>query len=335
MRTLATAAAMAVAITGLAGGASAQKLEKVEFFLNWVPGGDHAPYYFARKTKRYEAVGIDLDIQPGKGSAVAIQRGAAGASPLVLADMGAALIARGKGAETVAVMNVYANSPQGLYWLKSSGIKTVKDLAGKKIGNPPGDAARVVFPALARNAGIDPASVTWVNIDANGKLAALKSKAIDATTSFYNIHHIFERELGDDMGFLAWRDVGVNPYGNSILANAKFLAANPKLVENFVKVTQKAFADCVADPKPCVEALVEANGALRFDNEMTNWGLVTVLMSDEVSRTVALGWHDDTRMAADYDLAAIYFKLDKPFDVKTTYTNAFLDKSIKMTQPKK
>ncbi|BBK33702.1 NitT/TauT family transport system substrate-binding protein [Stella humosa] len=334
MRTLATAAAVAVAMTGLAGGASAQKLEKVEFFLNWVPGGDHAPYYFARKMKRYEAVGIDLDIQPGKGSAVAIQRGAAGASPLVLADMGAALIARGKGAETVAVMNVYANSPQGLYWLKSSGIKSAKDLAGKKIGNPPGDAARVVFPALAKNAGIDPASVTWVNIDANGKLAALKSKAIDATTSFYNIHHIFQRELGDDMGFLAWRDVGVNPYGNSVLVNAKFLAANKKLVADFVGVSQKAFADCVADPKPCVEALVEANGALKFDNEMTNWELVTVLMSDQTSRSVALGWHDDTRMAADYDLAATYFKLDKAFDVKTVYTNEFLDKSIKMTQPK-
>ncbi|MCC7272863.1 MAG: ABC transporter substrate-binding protein [Alphaproteobacteria bacterium] len=328
------AAAAAVALAGFAAPAGAQKLEKIELFLNWVPGGDHAPYYYARKMKRYEAVGIDLDIQPGKGSAVAIQRAAAGASQLGLADMGAALIARGKGAETVAVMNVYANSPQGLYWLKSSGIRSAKDLAGKKIGNPPGDAARVVFPALAKAVGIDPASVTWVNIDANAKLAALKSKAIDATTSFYNIHHIFQRELGDDMGFLPWREAGVNPYGNSILANARFFAEKKPLVAAFTKVTQKAFADCVADPRPCVEALVEANGALKLDNEMVNWSLVTVLMSDEISRSVALGWHDDKRMAADYELAATYFKLDQAFDVKTVYTNEFLDKSIKMTQPK-
>src|SRR5690606_41810087 len=109
MRTFATAAAMAVALAGFAGGASAQKLEKVEFFLNWVPGGDHAPYYFARKMKRYEAVGIDLDIQPGKGSAVAIQRGAAGASPLVLADLGVALRARGQGAHHRAVATGVGN----------------------------------------------------------------------------------------------------------------------------------------------------------------------------------------------------------------------------------
>jgi NitT/TauT family transport system substrate-binding protein len=45
---------------------------------------------------------------------------------------------------------------------------------------------------------------------------------------------------------------------------------------------------------------------------------------------VALGWHDDARMKADYELVRDYVGVDKPFDVKTTYTNAFLDKSIKM-----
>ena len=52
------------------------------------------------------------------------------------------LLFRGKGADLVGMMNVYANSPQGFYWLKSSGITGVRDLAGKKIGNPAGDGAR-------------------------------------------------------------------------------------------------------------------------------------------------------------------------------------------------
>lgn len=42
--------------------------------------------------------------------------------------------------------------------------------------------------------------------------------------------------------------------------------------------------------------------------------------------------HDDKRMAADYDLVKEYIGIDKPFDVKTVYTNEFLDKSIKMTK---
>jgi len=189
-----------------------------------------------------------------------------------------------------------------------------------------------MWPALAKANGIDPKSVTWVNIDANAKLSALKAKAIDVTTSFYNIHHVFQKELGADMGFLAWREVGLNPYGNSVIVNAEFLAKNKPLIGKFVKVTQQAFAACVKEPKPCVQALIDANGALSFDNETVNWQLVEVLMSDKFSREVALGIHDDARMKADYELVRDYVGIDKPFDVKTTYTNEFLDRSIKMTK---
>jgi len=306
--------------------------QKVDFILNWVPGGDHAPYYYAKKMGWYKDAGIDLNLEPGKGSAVAVQKVAAGANPIGLADMPNALTLRGKGADTVGVFNVYANSPQGLYWLKSSGIKSVKDLAGKKIGNPAGDGARTIWPALAKANGMDANSVTWVNIDANSKLAALKAKSIDATTSFYNIHHIFQKELGDDMGFVAWKDAGLNTYGNTVIVNGDYLKKNKAVVAAFVKVTQKAFAACVANANPCVQALVEANGALQFENELQNWRLVEVLMSDKFSKTVALGVLDDARMAADYDLVKTYIGLDAPYDVKAAYTNEFLDRSIKMTK---
>ncbi len=319
-----------IAVFSAAAAFPAYGQQKLDFILNWVPGGDHAPYYYAKKLGLYAKEGIDLRLEPGKGSALATQKVGAGANPIGLADMGGVLVAKGKGADTVAVFNVYANSPQGLYWLKSSGIKSIKDFPGKKIGNPAADGARTMWPALAKANGIDPKSVTWVNIDANAKLSALKSKSIDITTSFYNIHHIFQRELGADMGFLAWREVGLNPYGNSVIVNAEFLAKNKPAIDKFVKVTQRAFAACVKDPKPCVQALIDANGALSFDNELVNWQLVEVLMSDKTSREVALGIHDDARMKADYELVRDYVGIDKPFDVKSTYTNEFLDRSIKM-----
>ena len=330
MRSLRRLALIALATAGGLAAAPALAQQKLDFILNWVPGGDHAPYYYAKKMGWYKEAGLDVNLEPGKGSAVAVQKVAAGANPVGLADMPNALTLRGKGADTVGVFNVYANSPQGLYWLKSSGIKSVKDLAGKKIGNPAGDGARTIWPALAKANGIDPASVTWVNIDANSKLAALKAKSIDATTSFYNIHHIFQRELGDDLGFVAWKDAGLNTYGNTVIVNADFLKKNKATVAAFVKVTQKAFAACVATPNPCVQALIDANGALQFDNELQNWNLVAALMRDKYSESVALGILDDSRMAADYEIVKTYIGLDAPFDVKVAYTNEFLDRSIKM-----
>ena len=320
----------AAALAAFAFSAGPAAAEKITFTLNWVAGGDHAPYFYAQKMGWYKDAGIYIDFETGRGSAASAQKVGAGASQLGLSDMAGVLLFRGKGLDLVGLMNIYANSPQGMYWLKSSGITGVKDFAGKKIGNPAGDGARTMWPALAKKAGVDPNSVTWVNIDANSKLSALKSKAVDITTSFFNLHHVFARELGADMGFLAWKDAGVNMYGNSIIANGQWLAANKDTAAKFIKITQKAFAECAKTPEPCVKALVEANGALVYQNELDNWHLVTMLMNDETSRTVALGWHDDTRMASDYALVNEYLKMDKPYDVKTAYTNAFLDKNVKM-----
>jgi NitT/TauT family transport system substrate-binding protein len=304
--------------------------ESPKLLLNWVAGGDHAPYYFAQKLGRYKAAKLRLELLSGRGSSVAAQAVGAGLDQFGLADMTTVLVAIGKGADEVAVMNVYANYPGGFYWLKSSGIKSVRDLVGKRIGNPPGDAARALWPALAEANKIDANSVTWVNISPSAKLAALKSRAVDAVTEFYNFHHLYKRELKEDMGYLAWKDAGLNPYGNSIIVNGAFLKSNRAEVADFVKVTQKAFFDCVLDAQPCIDALVDANSGLQPGDQMDNWREVESLMSDKISQTVALGWFDPKRVESDYALVKTYLGIDREFDPDSHYTNEFLDQSIKM-----
>src|SRR6185312_15601864 len=85
----------AVALLGFA--TSAQAAERVNFILNWVAGGDHAPYYYAQKMGWYKAVGIDLNILQGKGSSLAAEATGAGIDQLGLADFTTVLVALGKG----------------------------------------------------------------------------------------------------------------------------------------------------------------------------------------------------------------------------------------------
>lgn len=312
--------------------APSQAATEINFILNWVAGGDHAPYYYAAQEGWYEDAGLDVNIEQGKGSQMSAQRTGIGKSDLGLADLGTALVVMGKGADLVAVMNVYANSPYGMYWDKSSGIDGPKDFPGHKIGNPPWDAARQMWPALAKEVGIDADSVSFVNVQPNAKLSALKSGSIDITTSFYNIHYIFQRELGDDMGYFAWKEYGVNPYGNSIMVNREFLEENRDAVATFVEVTQKAFYQCVQEPKPCVQALVDANSGLKLDSELKNWKLVTELMSDKYSREHGLGYFDPERMRHDYEFTDKYFDIEKPFDIDKAFTNEFIDRDLKMVE---
>lgn len=323
--------AIAVAAALLpAGGAFAQAKDKVNLLLNWVPTADHSPYYYAKAQGWYEQAGLDVSIESGKGSGVSAQRVGAANTEFAIADMATALVAKSKGADLVAVMAVYANSPQGFYWLKSSGITGAKDFPGKKLGNPPGDASRVMWPAFAKQVGIATDSVTFVNITPQAKVASLKSKAIDITSDFYNEHDLKVREFGADLGFLAWRDIGLNLYGNSIIVNGEYLGKNKDKVAKFVSVSQKAFAACVADVSPCLKALMAGVSGLDEANQRNQWNRIKELMTDPTTTGVALGAFDAKRMQNDYNMVKTYFGMEKDFDIAKVYTNDFLDKNVKM-----
>jgi NitT/TauT family transport system substrate-binding protein len=315
-----------VALFVAPGGARAA--EQVIFVLNWVAGGDHAPVYWAKEQGWYADAGIDLVIEEGRGSAASVQKVGAGAAPFGIADMATALQGRGQGADVVGVMAIYANSPYGLYWKKSSGIEDVQDLQGKKLGNPPSDAARQMWPAIADAIDLPADSVEWINIKPDAKIQSLQAGVIDATTSFYNLHYVFQRVFGEDMGFVALRDIGFNPYGNSIIVNGDYMRAHPDLVESFVKVTQKAYATCLADAAPCNQALAEA-ASQKIEDVSANWDLVVELMDHPVTRENALGYFDPARLEQDYKWVDASFDIE-PYRVSEAYTNEFLDTAVKM-----
>jgi len=248
-----------------------------------------------------------------------------------ISDLPTAMQARGKGADLTAVMVIYANSPQGFYWLKSSGIKGAKDFPGHKIGNPPGDAARLMWPAFAKKVGIDPASVNFVNVSPPAKVAALKTKSVDIVSDFYNEHDLKVREFGSDLGFLPWREIGVNVYGNSLVVNSAYLAKNKPLVGKFVAVTQRAYDACVKTFGPCLQSLMASVSGLNADNQRDQWNRIKQLMRDDTTEKVALGAFDAGRVKSDYELVQSLIGIDKAFDPATMFTNDFLDSKVKMS----
>jgi len=304
--------------------------QSVNLILNWTPTADHSPFYYAKAQGWYEKAGIDLTIEVGKGSGVSSLKVGSGGSAFGIADLATALVARSKGADVVALMSIYANTGQTFYWLKSYGVNGARDFPGHKIGNPPGDASRVMWPAFAKAAGIAPDSVNFVNIGPTAKIAALKSHTVDIISDFYNEHDLKVIEFGSDLGYVNWKDIGLNPYGNSLIVNGAFLEKNPKLAEDFVRISQKAFAACVADVAPCLKALLDQASGLDRENQERQWERIKFLMTDDFTTTRALGWIDGERMKKDYELVQTYLGMEKPFAVETAFTTRLLDTSIKM-----
>ncbi len=81
-----------------------------------------------------------------------------------------------------------------------------------------------------------------------------------------------------------------------MIVNGGFLEKNPKLAEDFVRITQKAYAACVADFEPCLKALLDQVTGLDREEQLLQWGRIKYLMADEFTTTKGLGWIDDGRM---------------------------------------
>src|SRR3977135_700967 len=153
---------------------TADAAESVNLILNWTPTADHSPFYYAKSQGWYGKAGLDLSIEVGKGSGVSSLKVGSGGAPFGISDLATMLVARSKGADAVALMSIYANTGQTFYWLKSYGVNGPKDFAGRKIGNPPGDASRVMWPAFAKAAGLAADAVNCVNVVPARKHAGAK-----------------------------------------------------------------------------------------------------------------------------------------------------------------
>ena len=108
------------------------------------------------------------------------------------------------------------------------------------------------------------------------------------------------------------------------------LRLDEDVIARFTKVTQKAFAACVENADPCMDALLSQVSGLDRANQNDQWKRVKELMTDKTTTEVGLGAFDAERMCADYKMVETYFELEKPFDIETVYTNKYLDMAIKM-----
>src|SRR5215216_2821516 len=153
-RTLAALALLAASTMA----AAAQ--DAVTFRLNWYMGGLHVPFYYGKERGFYKDEGIDLTINEGRGSANTVQVVAAGSDTFGLADSSSVIATAAKGAEVKSVMSLLNSTGFSVVSLASTGIKTPKDLEGKRLAVSPGDPLGQLFQALAAVNKLDTSRIT-------------------------------------------------------------------------------------------------------------------------------------------------------------------------------
>ena len=252
---------VAVAACGQTGGASpteenAEGLSEVSVTLNWVPYGEHAPFYYGVEQGIFEEEGIDLTIQPGNGSGNTVQQVAQQNTEFGWADTPPLANGIGSGMPVRSVGVFLQTGPSSVEFFDDQGITEPADLVGKTVGGTPGDAMYSTFPAWLELNGVDPADVKVVNVDAAGKIAALIEGKVDAIQGFYHDQApTIENQTDKEVSALPFSDFGMNLLGTGLVANQAMIESDPELVQAMVRATSKAFLAASEDQQAAVDAM--------------------------------------------------------------------------------
>ncbi|MFK8251750.1 ABC transporter substrate-binding protein [Ancylobacter terrae] len=311
----------------------------VKFTLDWVFQGPTSPFLVALDKGYYKAEGLDVTMDPGQGSAGAVQRVATGAYDIGFADVNSLIEynAKNPGKEVLSVFMAYDFPPFGVYALKKSGIAKPADLAGKKLGAPVFDASFRLFPAYAKKVGIDPKSVEHVNLTPQLREQSLVQGSVDFISGHYFSSILDLKARGvkmEDIVAFTYSDAGMDVYGNGIIVSPAF-AAKPEVVKGFLRGTAKAWKDVAADPAIGIAAARKRDPLINeaLELERLNMSLSMNVLTPYVKAN-GMGDVDPERFARSVKDVADAFGLPVAPTPDKVFTNQFLPpKSERMVAP--
>src|SRR5215217_1124052 len=242
--------------------------EPVSLRLNWYLGGLHVPFYYGKERGFYKEEGIDLTINEGRGSANTVQVVAAGSDTFGLADSSSLIATAAKGAEIKSVMTVLSSTGYSVVSLASAGIKTPKDLEGKKFAVSAGDPLGQLFRAMAAYNKLDMSKISFVQVDPAAKVVAVLEKRVDGLLGGADDQFFLIKYKGEQPAALRYADHGANIVGMTIMTQEATIKSKADLVRRFVKATVRSWEETRKNPEAAVDATMKVKPDLNRNSQI-------------------------------------------------------------------
>lgn len=245
--------------------------KEVTLTLNWVPYGEHAPFYYGVEKGFYADEGIDLEIKPGNGSGATIQQVAQNQTDFGWADTPPLMAGIGEGMGVKSLGVYLQKGPSSVQFMSDQDIKEPADLEGKTVAGTPGDAMYATFPGWLEANGVDPSKVKVVNVQPADKISQLAAGKVDAIMGFFHDQGpTIENTTGETVDYILFSDFGMNVLGTGIVASDKLLADDPELAKAFVRATTRSWKEVEANQDEAVRIMSEAATEPPPDNVLAN-----------------------------------------------------------------
>ncbi|MGN7611380.1 ABC transporter substrate-binding protein [Magnetococcales bacterium HHB-1] len=300
---------------------SAQKRVSVRLPIPIVEAGQ-TPFYVAYDQGYYSNAGLDVSFHLGSKELNPVKMVISGQNEFgVLGGPDTLLVARSKGHNIKAFSILHKNSNfPVILTLKSSGIKTPKDLSGKKIGFFYGHISTDVLRNFLRRQ-----QIRYKEVDVGFDYSQLIAKKIDAEWAFRVTAGVFLPAKGVEINTIDPAEYGVSSHGYTIFATDNFIKKHPGVVLRFLQATLKGVLFTLKNPHAAYKSLAKRSPKANKKISMKRIHLYNEVMSGQGAYPA--GFMNKEMFSDTYKRLKQEGVLSNDFNINDAFTLQFLNQT--------
>ena len=300
----------------------AQAADDVTLRLDWVLGGYHAVWHYAKEKGVFAKHGINISLREGRGSMTTSQTVGNQSDEFGTADGGAMMVLRSKGLKVKMVAGYLRTGPSALIFPKSKGWKSWKDVKGAKIADSAGGSTIFLFKAVEKAMGLSGNKIVLVAPPA--KVSSVLSGKVDGTNSFGFLQKPIMESKGTPAAYLSFASAGVNVPGLAVIAHEDLIKNKADLVRRMVASTQEALKIVQENPEAAIDALRKIKSTLNRSVHLAILKSSFALYHSAASKGKPLGWIPPADIEKAQNLLVEYEQIKTKVAATDYYTNAFI-----------
>ena len=307
--------------------------DKVKLRLNWMYYGSHAGFALGFVDGTYAKYGIDLDIRSGNGSSSAHRLVANKDSDFSYGSCGAMVNLVSKGAPLKSIGVIDAMGTEAILVRPDSGVKTIKDLKGKKILTTANAGVNTFFPIVLKNAGLTESDINVTSVPDGALVSSYLQGSGDAVGILGGLDDKpaeIKANGGEQPIAFPYSDYGVNQVGYCIATHNDTIKNSPDLAKRFIKATMEAYAKAEKNPDAAVDAIADIVGGSMAEDagKAQSREVLDVtlgILYSGANKNKVLGLNVDSDWDSMVKLMKEYTDLDKNAKPTDFYTNQFIN----------
>ncbi|HEY2768367.1 MAG TPA: ABC transporter substrate-binding protein [Solirubrobacteraceae bacterium] len=231
--------------------------------LDFFPNADHAALYSAIAHGDFRAVGLDVQPQTPAEPADPLKLLAAGRVDMAVSYEPELLLARDQGLKLVSIGALVQRPLTSIIALPGQHVKSVKDLAGRRVGTAGIPYQAAELRTALQSAGVNPAKVQEANVGFNLVPAMLSGKVAATLGGFWNYEAIQLQLLHKRPVVIPVNDAGVPNYDELVLVvRASEARTDGQDLRAFMHALTRGEREVRADPTAAAKLIQAANPSL-------------------------------------------------------------------------